>query len=117
MHYVLYSVCLQAPSDIWLVTEDFTSCREGELSVSRGQQVEVIDTSPNGTPDFYLIRHLGGDILSQSGVAGGNSQPVGEGLVPASAIRPVSNLKVSNSEGAYTAPLENEGKLLLVFGN
>ena len=92
------------------MTEDFTSGREGELSISRGQHVEVIDTSPNGTPDFYLIRHLVGDTVGQSVAGAANGLPITEGLVPASALRPVSNLKVSNSGGAYATPPENEGK-------
>ena len=88
--------------------------------MSRGQHVEVIDTSPsNGTPDFYLIRHLVGDSAanSQSGAGAGNGlqqQPISEGLVPASALRPVSNLKASNSGGVYANPPENEGKSTLL---
>ena len=78
--------------------------------MSRGQHVEVLDTSPNGTPDFYIIRHLVGESVSQSVAGAGNGQPITEGLVPASALRPVSNLKVSNSGGAYATPPENEGK-------
>ena len=113
----LLSLYLQAPSDIWLVTEDFTSSHQRELSVSRGQHVEVLDTSPNGTPDFCLVRHLIGEANSQSGTGAGNGQPVSEGLVPASALRPVSNLKVSNSGGVYSTAPENEGKFFFLKFN
>ncbi len=79
--------------------------------MSRGQQVEVLDTSPNGCPEFYLVRHLGTSLDSSGQSGGSNGAPPSEGLVPASAVKPVvPNLRVSSNNGVSAT--ENEGMKL-----
>ncbi len=106
---------LQTVGELWLVTEDVVSTRAGELSVSRGQHVEVVDTSPSGAPpDLYLIRPVPPPPAApDSAGPPGQPAPAPEGLVPAAALRPVSTLR-TNSAGVYSSPPpENEGKALL----
>ena len=89
----------QLSSDIWLVAEEFTANNVQELSVTKGQQVEIVDTSPNGNSEWCLVRTL----ATESGVT------PQEGLVPMATLKQMPNLKVS---GSHTS-IENEGRSFL----
>ncbi|GFO00014.1 kalirin-like isoform x8 [Plakobranchus ocellatus] len=63
------------------VVEDHAAASSKEVSVQRGQQVEVIDPSPPGFPDWCLVRTLPPDGADSA-----------QGLVPSAVLRPVSFL-------------------------
>lgn len=94
------SVCLilQSP-DIWIIAEDLTGSNEGELSLSKGQAVEVVDASPGGTTEdeeWCLVRTVNTD----------DTGPIVEGLVPMASLKPATNSRGSGCPDNY----ENEGK-------
>ena len=83
--------------DVCIVIEDFTATNDtNELSVQRGQQVELLDTCPNGNADWCLVRTL---------VTDARLTPA-EGLVPMATIKQLPNLKISGSRQS----IENERK-------
>lgn len=61
------------------VVEDYAATSEQELSVSRGQQVEVLELLPGTEPGWCLVR-----LLSPPG---GGDLP--EGLIPSTVLRPI----------------------------
>ncbi|KAK6165753.1 hypothetical protein SNE40_022615 [Patella caerulea] len=69
-------------NDVTVVVDDFSACSNSELSVSRGQQVEVIDATP-GQLDWCLVRVTDND---------GSGEP-GQGLVPIAILKPIPILK------------------------
>ena len=106
--------------DIWLVAEDYTATNENELSVHRGQQVELLDSSPNGNIEWCLVRVLSTSDapVAGTGIGAGTgppsapppAAPPSEGLVPMAALKQMPNLKVSTSRTS----IENEGNFLLL---
>lgn len=77
-----------------MAAEDYTACSEQELSLQRGQQVEILDSSPGGSADWCLVRVV-------------DTSPTTEGLVPIAMLKHVPNLKVSSSRGS----IDNEGEV------
>ncbi|XP_053386213.1 kalirin-like isoform X3 [Mercenaria mercenaria] len=67
-------------SDVTIVVDDFAASNNSELTVHRGQQVEVIDLSP-GQPNWCYVRTLQGDSVEQ-----------GQGLVPTATLKPIPRL-------------------------
>jgi len=63
-----------------VVVDDFAASNNSELTVHRGQQVEVIDLSP-GQPNWCYVRTVQGEGLEQ-----------GQGLVPTSTLKPIPRL-------------------------
>lgn len=63
-----------------MVVDDFAASNNSELTVHRGQQVEVIDLSP-GQPNWCYVRTVQGEGLEQ-----------GQGLVPTSTLKPIPRL-------------------------
>lgn len=75
------------------VTSDFSATQgSAELSVQKGQQVEVIDTNCLGAPGFCLVRLTNASTnnnLSASSLGSSTQEPsVQEGLVPFSILKP-----------------------------
>lgn len=76
------------------VTSDFVATQgSGELSVQKGQQVEVIDTNCLNTPGFSLVRltnPITNNNLSSSSLTSSTTQEqtVQEGLVPSTILKP-----------------------------
>lgn len=75
------------------VTSDFVATQgSAELSVQKGQQVEVIDTNCLGAPGFCLVRLTNASTnnnLSASSLSSSTQEPsVQEGLVPFSILKP-----------------------------
>ncbi|KAK2189416.1 hypothetical protein NP493_107g05045 [Ridgeia piscesae] len=93
--YLLQS-CAQVPStDVWVILDDYTATNDKELSVQKGQQVELLDSAPGGSTEWCLVRVLNG---------AGDSSSCGvqlEGRVPTTAIKQVTTaLTVSSSHGS-----------------
>ena len=84
-------------TEVSVVVEDFSASGGQELSIQRGQTVEVLESStPNNLPpDFCLVRTLSTE--------GGLPH---EGLVPMAALKQVPNVKVSGSRTS----IDQEGK-------
>lgn len=76
------------------VTSDYVATQgSGELSVQKGQQVEVIDTNCLSAPGFSLVRLTNtstNNNLSSSSLTSSTTQEqtVQEGLVPSSILKP-----------------------------
>lgn len=76
--YLIYS---QAIQDVTVVMEDYTASSPREVSVLRGQHVEIVDASP-GQVDWCLVRTFPADGADSS-----------QGLVPMSVLKPMSYLQ------------------------
>lgn len=64
-----------------------------EVSVTKGQQVEIIETVCNGTPDFCLVR-----LNIHSGSAADGSGTI-EGIVPISVLKLAPSIKSHRKGG------------------
>ena len=97
---------MQASTDLWLVTEDYAAATDRELTVSRGQQVELIDAQPSGAPagdtPYYLIRLANPDTADWASA---------EGLVPSSVLKQLPGLRGSGSRSSITIDSEAAGEL------
>lgn len=122
-------VRLQAGNNVemtWVISDFVGSAGTNELSVTKGQQVEVLEMSAT-TADYCLVRVAAGSTSavttstsagssskssgsSSSGAAGGasGSQPQ-EGLVPMSILKPPPTFS-SKTSPRRTLDLENSGK-------
>lgn len=72
----------------WVVSDYTATPGTSEVSVTKGQQVEIIDTACNGAPEFCLVR------LSNQGGGQASDTNVPEGLVPVSVLKPPPSGKV-----------------------
>ena len=101
---------MQVACDIWLVNEDYTAQSDKEITVLKGQQVELLDTTPATAPapDFCLIRLAN----PEAGTADWASAER-EGLIPVSLLKQVPNLKVSGSRGSIT--IDGDGRLFFLL--
>lgn len=63
----------------WVVSDYTATAGTSEVSVTKGQQVEILDISCSGAPEFCLVR------LSPIGGGDGGTQ---EGIVPVSILKP-----------------------------
>ncbi|XP_029657628.1 kalirin isoform X4 [Octopus sinensis] len=79
-------------SDVTVVIVDYSATSTWDLSVQKGQQVELIDVCPPGQPEWCLVRTLPTEVKESS-----------QGLVPMSALKPVPILKVSSAAGTRTS--------------
>ena len=77
-----------------MVVDDFTAAGASEISVRKGQQVEVLDLSP-GQPNWCYIRTLASETGEQF-----------QGLVPTATLKPIPRLL---GPGSRTS-LEFEGQ-------
>lgn len=93
-----YIFCvLQTQYDVTVVIEDYSAIGSNELTLHRGQQVEVLDAAP-GQADYCLVRTVPVD----------GTDPV-QGLAPMCALKPVASLRVSGSRTS----IDGDGKILL----
>lgn len=88
----------------WVVSDYTATPGTSEVSVTKGQQVEILDTACTGSPEFCLVR------LSPIGGGDGGTQ---EGLVPVSVLKPAPSGKVLARRGLETEKEQPEtsGKL------
>lgn len=72
----------------WVIADHTAAPGTSELSVSKGQQVEIVDMNCSGAPDYCLVR------LS---INASDSQ---EGLVPVTVLKPLpsSHSKLNNKQ-------------------
>lgn len=78
----------------WVVSDYTATPGTTEVSVLKGQQVEIIDTACNGAPEFCLVR-----LNTHSGEGGATTEGSGgtqEGLVPVSVLKPAPTGKSSH---------------------
>ena len=96
---------LQPSTDVWVILDDFTATNDKELSVQKGQQVELLDSAPGGSTEWCVVR-----VLNGAGAGDGSSCGVQlEGRVPTTAIKQVTTaLTVSSSHGS----IDNDGKFV-----
>lgn len=94
----------------WVVSDYIATPGTNEVSVTKGQQVEIIDTNCNGAPEFCLVR-----LNIHSGSAADGSGTI-EGKVPVSVLK-FAPTKSGHRKGADTTAdnkdSENNGKFLL----
>jgi hypothetical protein len=78
----------------WVISDYVAAQGSSELSVQKGQQVEVIDTNCLGAPDYCLVRltnaTTNNNNLSTTSLSSSSTQEqiVQEGLVPSSILKP-----------------------------
>lgn len=80
----------------WVISDYVAAPGSAELSVQKGQQVEVIDTNCLGAPDYCLVRltnstsNNNNNNLSATSLSSSSTQEqiVQEGLVPSSILKP-----------------------------
>lgn len=81
----------------WVISDYVAAQGSAELSVQKGQQVEVIDTNCLGAPDYCLVRltnsssnNNNNNNLSTTSLSSSSTQEqiVQEGLVPSSILKP-----------------------------
>lgn len=79
----------------WVISDYVAAQGSSELSVQKGQQVEVIDTNCLGSPDYCLVRLTNASTninnnLSTTSLSSSSTQEqiVQEGLVPTSILKP-----------------------------
>lgn len=83
----------------WVVSDYTATPGTSEVSVTKGQQVEILETSCSGAPDFCLVR------LSPIGGGDGGTQ---EGLVPVAVLKPAPNGKGFSTRGRTLDVAEKE---------
>lgn len=81
--------------------EDFIASSPKEVSVMRGQHVEIIDASP-GQLDWCLVRTLPPDGADSS-----------QGLVPMSVLKPISFLQTPGARNS----IDLDGKSVFFIVN
>lgn len=77
----------------WVVSDYVAAQGSAELSVQKGQQVEVIDTNCLGAPDYCLVRLITATTnnnVSTTSLSSSSTQEqiIHEGLVPSSILKP-----------------------------
>ena len=78
----------------WIISDYVAAQGSAELSVQKGQQVEVIDTNCLGAPDYCLVRltnvSANNNNVSTTSLSSSSTQEqiIQEGLVPSSILKP-----------------------------
>lgn len=79
----------------WVISDYVAAQGSAELSVQKGQQVEVIDTNCLGSPEYCLVRLTNGTANNNNNVSttslsssSTHEQIIQEGLVPSSILKP-----------------------------
>jgi hypothetical protein len=78
----------------WVISDYVAAQGSSELSVQKGQQVEVIDTNCLGAPDYCLVRltnvPANNNNVSSTSLSSSSTQEqiIQEGLVPSSILKP-----------------------------
>ncbi|XP_055846907.1 triple functional domain protein isoform X2 [Episyrphus balteatus] len=85
----------------WVVSDYIATPGSNELSVTKGQQVEVIEIASATDPDFCLVR-----LNPQN-----NDDPVHEGLVPVSILKPPPGLQKGNSNKKETDSIQEQNNV------
>lgn len=103
----------------WVVSDYVAAQGSAELSVQKGQQVEVIDTNCLGAPDYCLVRltsastnNNNNNNVSTTSLSSSSTQEqiIHEGLVPSSILKPPPTQTLKNrragdaEEGKFCFP-------------
>ena len=90
----------------WVIADYVATQGSAELTVQKGQQVEIIDTSCLGAPEYCLVRLTNGptnNVSSSSLTTSTQEQIIQEGLVPMSILKPTptpnKNRRANTGEG------------------
>lgn len=68
---------------------DYAAQNACDLSVQKGQQVEIVNTECQGAPDFCLVRIIGGSSGKETTASSpSDAGSTLEGLVPVSILKP-----------------------------
>lgn len=102
----------------WVISDYVAAQGSAELSVQKGQQVEVIDTNCLGAPDYCLVRLTNGSTNNNNNVSttslsssSTQEQIIQEGLVPSSILKPAPT-QTTKSRRAGDG---DEGEILLTL--
>lgn len=95
----------------WVVTDYTATPGTTEVSVTKGQQVEIIETACSGAPDFCLVR-----LNIHSGSAADGSGTI-EGIVPMSVLKLAPSIKNVHRKGDASTndTTESNGKLKFFY--
>lgn len=95
----------------WVVADHTAAPATNELSVVKGQQVEVIDANFNGSPEYCLVRL---NVHSSGSGAAADGSGTLEGVVPSSVLKLAPATKAHrrppDSSADAKEPAENNGK-------
>lgn len=95
----------------WVVADHTAAPATNELSVVKGQQVEVIDANFNGSPEYCLVRL---NVHSSGSGAPADGSGTLEGVVPSSVLKLAPATKAhrrpADSSADAKEPAENNGK-------
>lgn len=95
-HFTTIVLVLQAGGNVemtWVATDYTATPGTSEVSVTKGQQVEIIEMACNGAPEFCLVRL---NIHSGSAVDGSGTI---EGIVPMSVLKLAPSNKSVHRKG------------------
>lgn len=85
----------------WVATDYTATPGTNEVSVTKGQQVEIIETACNGAPEFCLVRlNLCGSAVDGSGTI--------EGIVPMSVLKLAPSNKSVHRKGGESSTNDNK---------
>lgn len=87
----------------WVVSDYVATSGTNEVSVTKGQQVEIIDQNCNGSPEFCLVR-----LNIHSGSAADGSGTI-EGMVPVSVLKLAPSNRNTHRKNADTT-ISSENK-------
>lgn len=85
LHFIVWQV--GAHEATWVISDYIASAGSNELSVSKGQQVEIVEPPTANEPDFCVVR-----LNPQS-----EDAAVQEGLVPVSILKPPPGTQKTSS--------------------
>lgn len=74
--------------DVTVVIENYSAANNSEITVLKGQQVEVIDPTP-GEPNWCMVRAINCE----------DGEPC-QGLVPIASLKPIPMLRVPGSRNS-----------------
>lgn len=96
---------------VFVLTDYTATPGTNEVSVTKGQQVEIIETVCNGAPDFCLVR-----LNIHSGSAADGSGTI-EGIVPISVLKLAPSIKGGHRKGGddNKESNDNNGKSTFTF--
>lgn len=78
----------------WVIADYSATPGTSELSVSKGQQVEVLDAiNCAGAPEYCLVRLSGTPATSSSSAMHSDASDMHEGLVPVAVLKPIPTSK------------------------
>ena len=100
LHHNLKEHFLSFQGDVTTVIEDYSAGNNSELTVTKGQQVELLDTAPPGEQNWCLVRMINAE----------DGEPT-QGLVPISSLKPIPALQNLSNRNS----MDLEGNVTLTY--